>query len=158
MRKKKAVVNHASATQSSRAGWRYREGNSSFSRPTPKSLGVCAAFFCDQARSNWDSVTSATQFHCPKLCRLHIVWATCLHLPPESVLTPLTTPVLHSSNQIIRFYRYVSLSLPHHLHFLSQYTPVKQTTKKLSLHAPSSRSSITTFSHYITKSTSPACT
>ena len=67
IRKKKAVVNHASATQSSHAGWRYREGNSSFSGPTPQSLGVCAAFFCDQARSNWDSVTSATQFHCPRL-------------------------------------------------------------------------------------------
>ena len=64
------MVNHASATQSSRAGWRYREGNSSFSGPTPQSLGVCAAFFCDQARSNWDSVTSATQFHCPKLYTL----------------------------------------------------------------------------------------
>ena len=63
------TINHASATQSSRAGWRYtyREGNSSFTGPTPQSLGVCAAFFCDQARSNWDSVTSATQFHCPKL-------------------------------------------------------------------------------------------
>ena len=63
----KAAVNHASATQSSRAGWRYKEGNSSFSGPTPQSLGVSAALFCDQARSNWDSVTSATQFHCPKL-------------------------------------------------------------------------------------------
>ena len=65
------MVNHASATQSSRAGWRYREGNSSFSGPTPQSLGVCAAFICDQARSNWDSVTSATQFHCPKMYMPH---------------------------------------------------------------------------------------
>ena len=71
--KKKAEVNHASATQSSRAGWRYREGNSSFSGPTPQSLGVCAAFFCDQARSNWDLMTSATQFHCPKLYK-KILW------------------------------------------------------------------------------------
>ena len=68
------MVNHASATHSSRAGWRYREGNSSFSGPTPQSLGVCAAFFCDQARSNWDSVTSATQFHCPKLYREPSSW------------------------------------------------------------------------------------
>ena len=61
------MVDHASATQSSRAGWRYRERNRSYSGPTPKSLGVCAAFFCDQAQSNWHPVTSATQFHCPKL-------------------------------------------------------------------------------------------
>ena len=60
IRKKKAIVNHASAVQSSRAG-------SSCSGPTPQSLGVCAAFFCDQARSNWHLLTSATQFHCPKL-------------------------------------------------------------------------------------------
>ena len=66
------MVNHASAIQSSRAGWRYREGNSSFSGPTPQSLGVCAAFFCDQARSNWDAVTSAAQFHCPKLFFMYI--------------------------------------------------------------------------------------
>ena len=44
-----------------------REGDSSYSGPTPQSLGVCAAFFCDQARSNWHPLTSATQFHCPKL-------------------------------------------------------------------------------------------
>ena len=68
------MVNHASATQSSRAGWRYREGNSSFSGPTPQSRGLCAAFFCDQAWSNWDSVTSATQFYCPKLLLLIIFW------------------------------------------------------------------------------------
>ena len=39
---------HASATQSLRAGcqgWRYWEGDSSYSGPMPQSLGVCAAFF-----------------------------------------------------------------------------------------------------------------
>ena len=65
--KKEGGGKPCSVTQSSRAGWHYREGNSSFSGPAPQSLGVCAAFFCDQARSNWDSMTSATQFHCPKL-------------------------------------------------------------------------------------------
>ena len=76
--KKEGGGNHASATQSSRAGWRYREGNSFFSGPTPQSLGVCAAFFCYQARSKWDSVTSATQFHCPKLYTVHV---PCAHAP-----------------------------------------------------------------------------
>ena len=47
----------------------YRGGDSSYSGPTPQSLGVCAAFFCDQAQSNWHPLTSATQFHCPKLYR-----------------------------------------------------------------------------------------
>ena len=51
----------------------HREGDSSYSGPTPQSLGVCAAFFCDQARSNWHPLTSATQFHCPKLYKgLHV--------------------------------------------------------------------------------------
>ena len=44
-----------------------KETASSYSGPTPHSLDVWAAFFCDQARSNWDPLTSATQFHCPKL-------------------------------------------------------------------------------------------
>ena len=51
----------------------YREGNRSYSGPMPQSLGVCAAFFGNQAWSNLHPVTSATQFHCAKLYMLPIV-------------------------------------------------------------------------------------
>ena len=72
-KKKQAMVKQDSAMQSSHAGWRYREGDSSYLGPTPQSLSVCAAFFSDQARSNWHPVTSATPFHCPKLYNMKAV-------------------------------------------------------------------------------------
>ena len=77
--------------QSSRAGWRFREGNSSYSGPTPQSLGVCAAFFCDQARSNWHPVTSATQFYCPKLYNGAVrITSWCQRKPDFDVLKHLS--------------------------------------------------------------------
>ena len=58
------------------------------SRGQHRSHSVSAPrFFCDQARSNWDSVTSATQFHCPKLytaaCTLTWSFLKSRRLPPS---------------------------------------------------------------------------
>ena len=99
----------------------YREENSSFSGPTPQSLGVCAAFFCDQARSNWDSVTSATQFHCPKLYCYSYQWITGWQRRLESWSPSSSSPwqfVLHALRWQDKLgwkwneHRHVHLALP----------------------------------------------